>query len=153
MKACEGKIGRVFVIRLEDGDVVPTCIERFAEEKGISVGHVILVGGIGGGEVVVGPRRSEEKQPQPMLLPIDGAHEVVGVGVLAPDKSGKPVLHIHAALGRAGQTMSGCLRSGVKTWLVGEAVLCEILGADAVRLKDADSGFELLEVGGNPDVR
>jgi len=146
MKASEGRVGRVFVIRLEDGDVVPECIERFAEEKGISVGHVILVGGIGGGEVVVGPRDSEERPPQPMLLPIDGAHEVVGVGVIAPDEDGKPVLHIHAALGRSGQTMSGCLRPGVTTWLVGEVILYEIVGADVARVRDEESGFELLEV-------
>ena len=148
MKASEGRVGRVFVIRLEDGDVVPECIERFAEEKGISVGHVILVGGIGGGEVVVGPRDSEEMPPQPMLLPIDGAHEVVGVGVIAPDEDGKPVLHIHAALGRSGQTMSGCLRPGVTTWLVGEVILYEIVGADVARVRDKESGFELLEVEG-----
>jgi len=66
MKACEGRIGRVFVIRLEDGDVVPECIERFAKENGVSVGQAILVGGIGGGDVVVGPRRSEERPPEPM---------------------------------------------------------------------------------------
>ena len=146
MKASEGQIGRVFVIRLEDGDVVPSCIERFAEEKGVSVGHVILVGGIGGGEVVVGPKRSEERPPQPMLLPVDGAHEVVGVGVIAPGESGKPVLHIHAALGRSGQTMTGCLRPGVTTWLVGEAILYEIVGADVARVRDEESGFDLLDV-------
>jgi predicted DNA-binding protein with PD1-like motif len=149
MKACEGRIGRVFVIRLEDGDVVPHCIERFAEEKGVSVGQAILVGGIGDGDVVVGPRRSEERPPDPMLLPIDGAHEVAGVGVLAPNEDGKPVLHIHAALGRAGQTMTGCLRHGVTTWLVGEVILYEILGANMLRVQDKQSGFELLELGGN----
>jgi len=149
MKACEGRIGRVFVIRLEDEDVVPECIERFAKKKRVSVGQAILVGGIGGGDVVVGPRRSEEKRPEPMLLPIDGAHEVVGVGVLAPGEEGKPTLHIHAALGRAGQTMTGCLRHGVTTWLVGEVILYEILGADVVRIKDKQSGFELLETGSN----
>ena len=147
MKACQGKMGRVFVIRLEDGDVVPGCIERFAEENGVSVGHAVLVGGIGGGEVVVGPRCSQEMPPQPMLLPVDGAHEVVGGGVLAPDEDGKPVLHIHAALGRSGQTMSGCLRPGVETWLVGEVILYEILGVKAVRVRDAESGFALLEPG------
>ena len=145
MKACEGQIGRVFVIRLEDGDIVPACIERFAEENGVSVGHVILVGGIGGGEIVVGPRRSEEMPPQPMLLPVDGAHEVAGVGVLAPNQEGNPVLHIHAALGRSGNTMSGCLRPGVTTWLVGEAILYEILGAKVTRVRDEESGFALLE--------
>ena len=149
MKACEGRIGRVFVIRLEDGDVVPECIERFARENDVSVGHVILVGGIGAGDVVVGPRRSDERSPEPMLLPIDGAHEVAGVGVLAPGEDGKPVLHIHAALGRAGRTMTGCLRSGVATWLVCEVILYEILGADVKRIRDKQSGFELLEPGSN----
>jgi hypothetical protein len=70
MKACEGQIGRVFVIRIEDGDVVPGCIERFAQENGVFVGRAILVGGIGAGDVVVGPRRSEERPPAPMLLPV-----------------------------------------------------------------------------------
>ena len=147
MKASEGRLGRVFVIRLEDGDVVPDCIERFAEENAVSVGHVILVGGIGAGQVVVGPRRSEERPPEPMLLPLDGAHEVAGVGVLAPGEDGKPKLHIHAALGRSGKTTTGCLRPGVTTWLVGEAILYEILGARVARVKDKASGFALLETG------
>ena len=145
MKACEGQIGRVFVIRLEDGDVVPQCIERFAEEKRVCVGQAILVGGIGAGDVVVGPRRSEERPPTPMLLPIDGAHEVLGVGILARGEDGRPALHIHAALGRAGQTMTGCLRHGVTTWLIGEVILYEILSAKVVRIQDEQSGFELLE--------
>jgi len=146
MKGTEGRIGRVFVIRLEHGDVVPTCIERFAEEKGISVGHAILVGGLGGGEIVVGPRRSEERPPEPMFLPVDGAHEVAAVGVLAPGENGKPVLHIHGALGRSGSTITGCLRPGVTTWVVGEVILYEILGASVARIKDEESGFALLNV-------
>ncbi len=146
MKASEGKIGRVFVLRLEDGDMVPEGIERFAAEKGIKAGQVILIGGIGGGQVVVGPRNSDEMPPDPMLLPVDGAHEVVGVGIIAPDKDGKPVLHIHASLGRAGRTLTGCLRPGVKTWLVGEAIIYEITGTKAKRLNDPKSGFDLMEV-------
>ena len=150
MKTCEGRLGRVFVIRLEHGDVVPECIERFAEEHGVFVGHVMLVGGIGAGEVVVGPRRSEERPPEPMLLPIDGAHEVAGVGVLAPGEDGRPILHIHAALGRSGKTTTGCLRPGVTTWLVAEAILYEILDAKVARLMDNESGFELLEPSAGP---
>jgi predicted DNA-binding protein with PD1-like motif len=146
MKATEGHIGRVFVLRLEDGDVVPDCIERFAQEKGISIGQVVLVGGIGGGRVVVGPEDSEEMPPEPVLLPINGAHEVVGVGIIAPDKDGKPTLHIHASLGRADKALTGCLRPGVTTWLVGEAVIYEILGAKAARLPDPKSGFDLMEM-------
>jgi len=145
MKSSEGQVGRVFVIRLEDGDTVPDCIERFAEENGVMLGQAILVGGIGGGEVVVGPRKSDEMPPEPMLLPIDGAHEVAGVGVLAPGGDGRPVLHIHAALGRSGRTMTGCLRPGVSTWVVGEVILYEITGAKASRVMDEATGFELLQ--------
>jgi predicted DNA-binding protein with PD1-like motif len=147
MKASEGKLGRVFVLRLEDGDVVPEVIEKFAAEKGIKVGHVILIGGIGGGQVVVGPRDSKAMPPEPILLPVDGAHEVEGVGIITPDKDGKPVLHIHASLGRGGRTLTGCLRPGVKTWLVGEALIYEITGAKVKRLPDKASGFSLMEMG------
>ncbi|MCX6009480.1 MAG: DNA-binding protein [Chloroflexi bacterium] len=146
MKASEGKLGRVFIIRLEDGDAIPASIEHFAEEKKISVGQVILIGGIGDGEVVVGPRRSHEMPPEPMLVPVDGVHEVVGVGIIAPDKKGKPKLHIHASLGRSGQTTTGCLRPGVSTWLVGEVIILEIKGTNAVRLPSDKARFELLQV-------
>lgn len=146
MKASEGKIGRVFVLRLENGDVIPECIERFAHDKGIKVGQVILVGGIGGGEVVVGPRKSDEMPPNPLLHPVKDAHEVLGVGIIAPDKNGRPVLHIHASLGREGKATTGCLRPGVSTWLVAEAIILEITGATAARLPDEESGFDLLEV-------
>jgi predicted DNA-binding protein with PD1-like motif len=132
---------------LEDGDVVPSCIESFAAEKGITTAHVIMVGGIGGGEVVVGPRHSDRMPPDPILLPVVGAHEVVGVGVLAPGEHGRPVLHVHAALGRAGNTLTGCLRPGVTTWIVGEVILYEILDAEVRRIKDDTCGFALLQPG------
>ncbi len=146
MQSGEGKIGRVFMLRLEDGDVVPDCLEKFALENNIRHGSVILVGGISSGQIVVGPRKTVEMPPDPMLLPVDGAHEVAGVGTIAPDESGKPVVHIHAALGRSGQTMTGCLRPGVATWLVGEAIIYEITGINAKRLPDKKSGFTLLQI-------
>ena len=132
-------------MRLEDGDVVPGCIEAFAAEKHINMAGVTLIGGIGEGQIVVGPRYSDAVPPEPMLLPLDGAHEAVGLGLIAPDAHGVPKLHIHAALGRSGQTKTGCLRPGVKTWVVGEVVIYEILGASAARLPDEKTGFELLQ--------
>lgn len=146
MKAREGRMGRVFLLRLEDGDVIPDCIEQFAAEHQISAGHVLLIGGVGSGEIVTGPRRSDDMPPDPILLPVDGAHETVGIGVLAPDENGDPVLHIHASLGRAGKSVTGCLRPGVRTWLIAEAVIYEILGTDAARKMDKDSGFILLDM-------
>ena len=147
MKAAEGKIGRLFVIRLEDGDMLPVTLEKFAEKNGIKNGFVLLIGGIGSGQIVVGPRYSDEMPPDPVLLPIDGAHEVVAVGILAPGEDGRIVLHIHGSLGRSGQAKTGCLRPGVSTWLVGEAIMYEIMGVNVRRIKDKESGFELLSIG------
>jgi len=83
--------------RLEHGDIIPDCIEKFAEERKVSVGQVIMIGGIGEGQVVVGPRRSSEMPPEPMLIPVDGAHEVMGAGVIAPTK---PVSRCFMSMGR-----------------------------------------------------
>lgn len=145
MKSSEGRIGRTFVIRLEDGDVVPDCIEHFAAENNVLTGYAVIVGGLTGGEIVVGPRDSQGMPPEPMYLPLDGAHEVSGVGVLAPGPDGRPMIHMHAALGRSGQTITGCLRRGVNTWIVGEVVLVEVVGAKMARLKDPRTGFSLLQ--------
>jgi predicted DNA-binding protein with PD1-like motif len=146
MQAGEGKLGRVFIIRLEDGDILPGCLEDFAREKGVKNGFVLLVGGIGSGQIVMGPRFSDVMPPDPMLIPVDGAHEVFAVGVLAPGEDNKTELHIHGALGRSGQTKMGCLRPGVSTWLVGEAIMYEITGVNAKRVKDGKRGFALLEI-------
>jgi predicted DNA-binding protein with PD1-like motif len=146
MRASEGRVGRVFVIRLEHGDIIPDCIERFAGAKKISVGQVIMIGGISEGQVVVGPRRSNEMPPEPMLIPVDGAHELMALGVIAPDKDNKPVLHVHGSLGRSGKATTGCLRPGVSTWTVGEVIISEILGTTAVRDLDEKTKFELLKV-------
>lgn len=43
MKASEGKLGRVFMLRLEEGDDPAATIERFAAEKRIVTAQVFLV--------------------------------------------------------------------------------------------------------------
>lgn len=146
MKYSEAKIGRIFVIRLEDGDKIPEALERFASENGVLRGMCILVGGINdGGNIVVGPKDGNKLPPIPMLLGLEGVHEIAGVGTIFPNSKGKPVLHMHAALGREGQTRTGCIRPGVEVWQVGEAIILEIIDNAAQRLKDTATGFELLE--------
>lgn len=144
MKAVEGTIGRVFILRLEDGDVIPDCIESFAREQNIGAAQVLFIGGLGRGEVVTGPRNSVTMPPDPILVPVEGAHETIGVGLLAPDEAGMPQLHVHGALGRAGHTVTGCLRNGVSTWFMLEAVILEIC-AGAKRSVDDRSGLSLLQ--------
>ena len=146
MKYSEGKIGRVFVVRLEDNDRLPESIENFAREKGIARGICLLIGGINeGGKVVVGPEDSEASPIVPMVSELAGVHEVAGVGTLFPDDRGRPVLHMHAALGRGGKTTTGCIRLGIEVWKLGEVVLLEIDDNTARRRKDPAAGFDVME--------
>ncbi|RJP67582.1 MAG: DNA-binding protein [Candidatus Abyssobacteria bacterium SURF_17] len=145
MKFSQGEIGRVFVMRLEDGDKLPQTIEDFAAQQGVSSAMCVLVGGIDdGGTIVVGPRDRTTMPPEPMLFKLKGVHEVSAVGTLFPDAQGRPRLHMHAALGREGNTHTGCIRPGVDIWKLGEVVLLEILNSTAVRRKDPATGFEVL---------
>ncbi len=146
MKYSEGNIGRVFVIRLEDGDRLPQSLETLATEKDVKRGICLLVGGVkGGGTIVSGPRQAETVPIETINKILDGIHETVAVGAIFPDEKGIPKLHMHAALGRDQETITGCIRLGIETWKVGEVVLLEIINNNAQRKKEATTGFELLE--------
>jgi len=147
MKYSQAKWGRIFTVRLEDGDVVHTCLEELAAEKGIQRAAVILLGGVDkGSTLIVGPEKGRERPVNPMEFVLDNVHEVAGVGTIFPNEAGRPVVHMHAACGREGATVSGCIRAGVTTWQVGEAVIMELTDNRAIRKKDPSIGFELLDM-------
>lgn len=146
MRFAEGRIGRVFVVRLEDGDPLPQSIEAFAREHGVEGAMVILIGGVGdGSRMVVGPERDCGRGVIPLIHILTGTQEILGVGTLFPDESGNPMLHMHGAAGREGGAAVGCTRAGMGVWLVGEVVLLEILGTGGARRKDPGTGFQLLQ--------
>jgi predicted DNA-binding protein with PD1-like motif len=147
MKYSTANLGRALVIRLEDGDVVHECIEEAARAEGIARAAVLLLGGAdGGSRVVVGPEDGRAAEIVPMERILHDVHEMVGAGTLFPDETGRPVLHLHAAFGRDDKVTAGCIRGGVITWVVGEAVLIELVGSEACRRVDPPTGFELLDV-------
>ena len=146
MKYSSATLGRALVVRLEDGDVVHECIEEAARAEGIARAAVILLGGAGGGSrIVVGPEDGEASPVVPMERVLHDVHEMAGAGTIFPDESGRPVLHLHAAFGRDDQVTAGCIRTGVKTWIVAEAVVIELTGSEATRRVDQATGFELLD--------
>ena len=146
MKYSEAKRGRVFVIRLEDGDIIHEKIEHFAEEKSISYAYLTILGGIDkDSKLVCGPEDGRANIIHPEIINIDNVHEVTGTGTIFPDKNGKVSLHMHLACGRHETTKTGCVRPGVKTWHVLEIVLVELINCSAKRLFDKTTGFNLLE--------
>ena len=148
MKYSEAKLGRVFVIRLEDGDIIHESIEKFAVEHSIEAASMIAVGGIDAdSKIVVGPKEGRAEEIEPVLHVIDDVHEVSGTGTLFPDDYGKPSLHMHISCGRGVSTITGCVRPGVKVWHILEIILTELVDCKARRRPSTvfNNKFKLLE--------
>ena len=145
MKYSEARQGRIFVIRLEDGDILHEAIEGFALEKGIKAASRIAVGGADkGSSLIVGPKDGRAEKIVPMPHVLDDVHEISGTGTLFPDDEGRPTLHMHIACGREDRTVTGCVRNGVRVWHVMEVILYELLDSSASRMPDKATGFKLL---------
>ena len=145
MKFSEARAGRVFVLRLEDGEIVHQVIEQFALDQHIIAASLLIVGGADdGSRLVVGPKTDRGLPLEPMQFQLEHAHEVAGVGTLFRDEEGVPLLHLHMACGRAGQSVVGCIRDGVKVWRVMEVILHELVGTTATRAVEAPLGLKLL---------
>lgn len=69
MKASEGKLGRIFLLHLEEGDNAAESIERFAVEKNIQAAQVF------------------------------GVADGVLTGIITPDADGRPCLRLPADSG------------------------------------------------------
>ena len=145
MKYSQAQPGRIFVIRLEDGDVVHEEIEQFAQKQSIKAAALIAVGGADKeSKLVVGPEDGRTTPVNPLEHVLDNVHEIAGTGTLFPDDEGNPMLHMHMACGRRSATTTGCIRSGVKVWHVMEIILFELINSTGIRTLDDATGFKLL---------
>jgi predicted DNA-binding protein with PD1-like motif len=147
MQFTEAKLGRIFVLRLHDGDHLPDVLESFAAENHVTTALCFFLGGAKeNSRVVVGPKDGYALPPEPMVTLLNGVHEACGVGTIFADEEGKPKLHMHTSFGRNEKTVTGCVRMGVDIWRIGEVVMLELLGTAARRAVDKDTGFEFLEI-------
>jgi predicted DNA-binding protein with PD1-like motif len=148
MRSAEMKDGRVFVLRLEEGESLHGTIESFCAAEGIRYATVTAVGGAGpGSRYVCGPEMPLGDTIDPITRTSDGYCELTGTGNVFPDEDGNPILHMHGSLGRDGSSSTGCFRAGIVAWLVMEVVIRELVGEGPVR-KNSDPRIDskLLEI-------
>lgn len=146
MKYSQARQGRIFILRLEDGEIVHEVLEKFAVEQKIAAAALVILGGADdGSRLVVGPKEDRVLPLEPMERVLENAHEVTGTGTLFPDQAGHPLLHMHMACGRQDKTTTGCIRAGVKVWRVMEVIVFELLDSTARRVVEAPLGIKLLQ--------
>ena len=139
-----GKMGRVFVVRFEDGDDVLGGLTEMASREGIDAAAFHLVGGMKRGRFVVGPEQ-EELPPVPVWRECYASHEILGFGTIFRHGE-QPKIHFHGAFGKKDAVRVGCLREASEAFLVVEAVVQEIVGVTARREMDHESGMVLLTI-------
>ena len=142
MEYAVGQTGRIIAARLFEGEDLYESIHKIAQAENIKSAAVLITGGFRKADVIVGP-----KQEEPKIVgnkkEFAGPGEVLGVGTIYCDDDG-PKLHIHAAIGKNDETIVGCPRGQVKTFLILEVTIIEIEGLNASRKPDENSGLNLL---------
>jgi predicted DNA-binding protein with PD1-like motif len=131
MQYTEGQIGRVFVVRIDDGEDMLLALRQFILDRDIQAGSIHFLGALMNGRMVTGPEEPVIP-PVPHFVMFEGGWEIFGVGTIYPGEGG-PHIHYHASVGRSGHALTGCLREKAVTYLIVEAVIMEFTGLSARR--------------------
>jgi uncharacterized protein len=145
MQYTEGQIGRVFVVRIDDGEDMLISLRQFISDKSIQAGTILFLGALMNGRMVTGPE-DPVIPPVPHFVLFEGGWEVFGVGTIYPGEGG-PHIHYHASVGRSGHALTGCLREKAITYLIVEAVIMEFNGLSARREFDKKTQVHLPVLG------
>lgn len=141
MQYSEGQVGRVFSVRIDDGEDFLREIERFVAAMNIQSGMIHFLGAVRSAKIVTGPKEPVIP-PSPRGEEIFGGWELLGFATIYPGEDG-PSIHLHTAAGKGIRSITGCLREKAEVYLVVEAIVTEFVGLTAKRLPDEKTGVNL----------
>lgn len=145
MEYAGGRAGRVFTVRFDDGDDFLAGLRQVVVRENIRCGWFWVLGGLRDAEVVTGPKEAV-MPPDPIWRRLDSVRETLGSGSIFWDEQ-EPKIHLHAAMGHHGDTLTACVRRGTTTYLVLEVCILEIEGITASRPWYPAGGFNRLTFG------
>jgi predicted DNA-binding protein with PD1-like motif len=144
MRYTKGNIGRIFVLKFDNDDVVLKELDRFARREKLKSALMIFIGALKEGDMVTGPKKCAIP-PEPNWTRFRDGWEALGVGTIFTNKKG-PQIHIHTSMGKKKNVLTGCVRKDSKVFLVIEAFVFEIKGAKAAKDIDVRTGLNLLKI-------
>ena len=141
MKYAAGAIKRVHVLRIEPGEDVLLCIQKYCDEHKISNG--VILSGIGSldGCTFFDPQEMPGKPGlYGYVTPLDRPTpiELVGLnGIICSEPNGAAAPHIHASFADAeGNEYGGHLKEGNQVLVTVELVIAELEGVRMSRKLD-----------------
>ena len=127
MQVHEGHVGRVFALKLEEGDHLIAALARLAEERRIRTALVLFQGATGDAQMVLGFRAYSPVAHDFDRIASSEHREVIGVGSITwADR--KPKVHLHAGTGRGREVFIAHIEEALTFGM--EAFVVEVLGAD-----------------------
>ncbi|MDD5427771.1 MAG: DUF296 domain-containing protein [Candidatus Omnitrophica bacterium] len=144
MQYTRGEIGRVFLLKFKDDDILTDELAGFAKKEKLKAATLVFLGALKKGDLVTGPKKPVIP-PEPNWVSFKDAWEVMGIGSIFTNKKG-PQIHIHTAMGKKMNTLIGCVRKKSKVFLVIEAVVFELKGVKATKDIDPATGLNLLKI-------
>lgn len=144
MEYTTGKIGRVFLLKFKDDDVLIDELDKFARKEKLKAASFVFLGALKKGDIVTGPKKPVIP-PEPNWVSFKDAWEVMGIGTIFANRSG-PQIHVHTSMGKKLKTLTGCVRKKSKVFLVIEAIVFELKGVSATKDIDPKTGLNLLKI-------
>ena len=130
------------MIRLDDGDDLLKSLKQIVIQEKITTAWFQILGGVRRAGVVTGPRKPV-MPPEPVWQDVEDVREAIGSGSIFMDGE-EPRIHLHAALGHHGETITACVRRHTKVYLTLEIILFELNGIQAGRPWYETGGFNRL---------
>ena len=134
-----GTTGRVFYARFDDGEDLHEGIRELVSKEKVRCAWFQIFGGLRRAGVVIGPREPV-MPPDPVWQDVENTREILGTGSVFWDQD-EPLIHLHAAMGHHGETLTGCVRRDSKVYLVVEMMLVEVQGVNVTRPWFEQGGF------------
>ena len=135
---------RVFAVRIDHGEDVIDELSKLAAKENISSAFFIMLGALGGAELVTGPKE-KAIPPTTVWAKFSDAREIIGAGNIFLEK-GEPKVHLHGAAGGSKGMVMGCFRKKVEAFMVVEVFIME-MDIQAERVFDEKTGFSPIRFG------
>ncbi|MDP2929602.1 MAG: DUF296 domain-containing protein [Candidatus Omnitrophota bacterium] len=144
MRYTQGRIGRIFILKFDDGDIMLEKLGAFAKKEKLKAAVMVFIGALKKGDLVTGPRKPVIP-PVPNTVNFKDAWESLGIATIFTNAKGAQI-HIHSAMGKSLKTLTGCVRGKSEVFLVIEAVVFELKDVKATKEIDVRTGLNLLKI-------
>ncbi len=167
MRYTKGSIGRIFLLKFDDDDIVLDELDKFARHEKLKAAVFVFLGALKKGHIVTGPKKPVIP-PEPNWKKFKDGWEVMGVGTIFTGEKGMPCtggalhhslrsgtgrrlvqgpqIHIHTSMGKKDKVITGCVRKDSKVFLVIEAIVFELKDVLATKDIDPQTGLNLLKI-------